>query len=194
VKIKLNSPVVLTFALLAVCVRIIGSLFPDINIHYFSSGAFRISSPLSYFQLFSYVLGHASWAHLVGNMMLFLLIGPILEEKYGSGKFLALLAVTALLTSAVHLLFFSSSLIGASGLVFMCILLASVTNIQDGEIPLTFIIVAVLYLGGEVLQGMQKDNIAQFAHVLGGLLGGAFGFFLVAPKKGGILPKGEGTN
>ena len=40
-----------------------------------------LADPLTWLRLFTHVLGHASWEHYAGNMMLFLLIGPMLEER-----------------------------------------------------------------------------------------------------------------
>ena len=56
------------------------------------------------------------------------------------------------------------------------ILLASFTNFKRGEIPLTFILILVLYLGQEVMNFFRSDNISQFAHIAGGFCGSLFGF------------------
>lgn len=138
---------------------------------------FRLTSPIFYFQLFSHVLGHRDWGHLAGNFSLILLLGPILEEKYGSGNLIKMMLITALVTGLLNAALFNTGLIGASGLVFMMILLASFTNHKEGEIPLTFILVLVLFLAKEVVQAFSKDDISQFAHILGGIIGSLFGFF-----------------
>jgi membrane associated rhomboid family serine protease len=88
-----------------------------------------------------------------------------------------MIAVTALVTGALNALFFPSFLLGASGVVFMMILLASFTNFNKGEIPLTFILVLILYIGREVLNSFRSDNISEFAHIVGGFCGSLFGFF-----------------
>ena len=43
---------------------------------------------------------------------------------------------------------------------------------------MTFILVVILFLGKEVIEALGDDNISQFAHIIGGILGGVFGFFL----------------
>jgi hypothetical protein len=58
----------------------------------------------------------------------------------------------------------------------MMILLASTANIRSGEIPLTFIFVAVIYLGAEIIKSFEKDNVSQLGHILGGVTGAVFGF------------------
>ena len=143
----------------------------------FFRGSFRC-----WVTLFTHVLGHANWPHLVSNFSFILLIGPILEEIYGSLSLFIMIVITALVTGVLNVLFFSSGLLGASGVVFMMILLASFTNFNRGEIPLTFILVLILYLGRELFSSFGNalgtdSNISQFAHIVGGFIGSLFGFF-----------------
>jgi membrane associated rhomboid family serine protease len=58
----------------------------------------------------------------------------------------------------------------------MMILLASFVNHKDGELPLTFVLVLVLFLSKEVVQAFSRDDVSQFAHIMGGLCGSLFGF------------------
>jgi uncharacterized membrane protein YdcZ (DUF606 family) len=88
-------------------------------------------------------------------------------------------AITALVTGLFNVFFFSTGLLGASGIVFMMILLASFTNFKRGEIPLTFILVLALYLGRELANSFTRNNISEFAHMVGGFCGSLFGFFRV---------------
>jgi membrane associated rhomboid family serine protease len=97
---------------------------------------------------------------------------------YGSRLLLGLSVVTALLTGLIMILFFSGSLLGASGIVFALIILSSFANARSGTIPLTFILICLIFLGGEVIRAVAQDNIAQFAHIAGGILGGIAGFFM----------------
>jgi membrane associated rhomboid family serine protease len=128
-------------------------------------------------------MGHADWNHLVSNFSLILLIGPILEAKYGSQDLFLMIVLTALITGVLNTLLFSSYLLGASGVVFMMILLASFTNFGEGEVPLTFILILILYLGREVFNSFRQDNISEFAHIAGGLCGSLFGFFSPGKNK-----------
>lgn len=140
------------------------------------------SDPLDYFRLFSHALGHANWEHLFSNLSLLLILGPILEEKY-STKSLALMSfITALITGILNVSFMRTGLYGASGIVFMMILLASFANVKARTIPLTFILVVILFLGKEVINSFEANNVSQFAHILGGILGSIFGFYTGSRK------------
>ena len=85
--------------------------------------------------------------------------------------------VTALITGILNNLLFSTGLLGASGLAFMFIVLSSFANAKAGTIPLTFILVALIYVGNEFFQAFQENNISEFAHILGGVCGSIFGYY-----------------
>ena len=100
-----------------------------------------------------------------------------------------MIVITALITSLANALFFNNALIGASGIVFMLILLGSFSNFRRGDIPLTFILVAAFFLGKEIIAAFGDDHISQFAHIVGGLVGAGFGFLLVGRR--GKKAKGD---
>lgn len=136
-------------------------------------------NPLTYFRLFSHAMGHAGWGHMMGNFGYILLLGPILEEKYGSRTLFGMMFFTALITGILNAFLFPNPLLGASGIVFMLITLISYTNAQKGTIPLSFILAAVSYLGMEVYAAMfVKDNISHFGHLVGGVVGSIFAFVI----------------
>ncbi len=189
-RIQYNSPVILTFALISTIVLLLDQYLGFSLMTFFTVyPVFEPWDPIWYLRLFSHALGHGSWEHLVSNFAIILLIGPILEEKYGSRDMLFMILLTAFLTGVLQIIFFDTALLGASGIVFMMILLGSFTNSQTGYVPLTFILVVILYLGREIFNSMGSDNVSQFAHIIGGVCGGIFGFVLnrsgrtEAPKK-----------
>jgi membrane associated rhomboid family serine protease len=180
-RIKYNAPTVLSFALLSALVLLLSrTLAPGLAENWFmvpGRGGFSAGSLKSWVSVLTHAMGHANWSHLISNFSVILLVGPMLEENYGSLSLLVMIAITALVTGALNVIFFRSSLMGASGVVFMMILLASFTNFSHGEIPLTFILVLILYLGGQLFESFRTDNISQFAHIVGGFCGSLFGFF-----------------
>jgi membrane associated rhomboid family serine protease len=181
-KLKFNSPVVLGFSLVCVVVFALDKLLGGSLMPYFTLGHVDLGHPLSVLTLFTHVIGHASLEHLIGNLTFILLLGPIIEEKYGDGRTLFMMLITAFATGVLNMLFFQSGLLGASGIVFMFILLVSFTNSKSGEIPVTFILIAILFIGKEVIQSLSSDQVSQFAHIMGGICGSIFGF-ISRPKK-----------
>lgn len=180
-RITFNAPVVLGFVALCVAERVLsvttgGASTSAFFMTYHSS----LSDPMTYVRFITHVFGHSSWDHLISNMSYILLLGPLLEEKYGSATLLEIMVLTALSCSLVNYVFFwDRALCGASGICFAFILLSSVTSLSEGEIPLTFILVAALFLGQQVIAGFfVRDNVSNLSHVIGGLVGAIAGFGL----------------
>lgn len=180
-KITFNTLVILSFV--AVC-------FAALVLNYMTKGWSNqlvfmtyhssLTEPMTYVRFFTHVFGHADWEHFIGNMSYILLLGPMLEEKYGSGKILQIIGITALVTGLINYLFFwNVALCGASGVCFAFILLSSFTSFREGEIPLTVILVAAIYLGQQIYEGIAvRDQISNMAHIFGGIVGGITGFSL----------------
>ena len=178
-RISINSPVILGFT--AVCFIalvlsfITGGASNDLVFSVYRSS---LLSPLTYVRFIGHVFGHGGWEHFIGNIMLILIIGPLLEEKYGGSEIVVVILSTAVVTGVINFIFFPGvQLLGASGVVFAFILLSSFTGLQNGKIPLTFILVAVFYIGQEVISGIFiQDNVANLTHIIGGVVGSGFGF------------------
>ena len=189
-KITYNAPVTLSFALICSLVLLLDLLAGSALTEAFFSvgGTMNLANPVDYLRLFTHVIGHANWTHLLSNFAFILLLGPILEEKYGSRSLLLMMVITALVTGILNVLLFSTGLLGASGIVFMMILLGSFTNFRKGEIPLTFILVVLLYVTREVITAFQADSVSQFAHIAGGLCGSLFGFLRPQPQSDSEAP------
>ena len=180
-KITFNAPVVLSLAAIS---------FVATLLNYVTGGASGrvlfmtyhspLSFPMTWIRAFTHIFGHADWTHLIGNMSYLLLLGPMLEEKYSSQTLAGVIAVTAVVTSVVNYIFFPGiALCGASGVVFAFILLSSFTEFREGEIPVTFILVAVFFIGQQVYDGITvRDNISNMAHIVGGIIGGLLGYGL----------------
>jgi len=182
--IDLNAPVILWLTIIALALLIIDMVTPLDMIMLFGARRTSLIDPMQYIRLFTHVLVHSGISHYVGNFMMILAIGPMVEEKYGSSRLLLITAITALITGLIKVLFFPGTvLVGASGIVFMLILMASFVNIRQGRLPITVLLVAVLYIGNEVLLGLfTVDNISRISHIIGGLCGAVFGIVVHAKK------------
>lgn len=182
-RVSYNSPVILTFSLACVVVYLINVVSGGSTVPFFSLKPFFDFGDVSHYTGFVlYTTGHANIEHLVGNLTFLLLLGPILEEKYKAGGILLMMLITTVVTALLHLLLFNAILLGASGIVFMFIVLISFVNVKEGTIPLTFIIVLLLFVSKEIWMSFRDDNISQFAHIIGGLCGAIFGFTIKPGK------------
>lgn len=178
-KITFNAPIVIGFVAICLVAMILnfitrGGANKLVFVTYHSS----LRSPMTYVRFFTHVFGHVDWEHFIGNMCYILLLGPMLEEKYTSRVIVEVIAVTAVVTGLInYLIFVNVALCGASGVVFAFILMSSFTSFKEGEIPLTFILVAVFFIGQQIIQGIfVSDNVSNMAHIVGGVLGGLLGY------------------
>lgn len=188
IKLQFNAPLILLFVLASLAVLIadyctggapVGAL-GDSTLRFFSIYRSSWTDFGTYIRLFGHVLGHADWNHYISNIMLLLVVGPPLEEKYGSWTLLWAMCVTAVVSGLVFIFWNGSGiLLGASGIVFMCIMLSSLAGMRDGAIPITLILVAILYLGGELWAALTgDDSVSQLTHIVGGLCGTFLGFMM----------------
>lgn len=175
-KITFRSPVTLTFTILATALYFLLETSGTIPRIFQLHGDFQVTNWQWYVSLMGYTLGHASITHLIGNFSIILLLGPLLEKRYGAQQLLLMMGITAASTALVHIIFWDEHLIGASGIVFMMIVLSSLIDIQGREIPFTSLLIIALFVGQEVIHSFQNDQISQFAHIFGGVLGLIFGF------------------
>ncbi len=185
-KLQYNAPVILTFVIISGIALLLGDLTNGTTTtKLFSVYRSSLEDPYTYVRIFTHVLGHSSVSHYTSNMMMILIIGPIVEERYGNKHLMVLISITALVTGVVHCIFSSGTiLLGSSGIVFMLIFLASLSGMKRNKIPLTLILLIIIYFGKEIYSGIVlSDNISQMTHMVGGGCGIFLGLFLRTQKR-----------
>ncbi|MBF0277304.1 MAG: rhomboid family intramembrane serine protease [SAR324 cluster bacterium] len=191
-RIRFDSPVTILFSILLLFVFVIthqefspefiASIPPQLlpflqEDFYLVKPWIDYRNPLDYLTVFTHILGHADWPHLFGNLSLLLLLGGKVEEKYKSVNLIKWIFVTACVTGLLNVLLLPTTLRGASGIVFMLIILFSMTEMRKGVLPITTIFVFLLYLGQEVYFGINTTgNVSRFCHITGGVMGAYFGY------------------
>lgn len=188
-KLTWNSPVILTFAVICLVATALNYITGGkSNELLFMTYHSSLKSLMTYVRFFTHVFGHAGWEHFIGNMSYILLLGPLLEEKYKSRTLIEVISIAALITGLINYIFFPNvALCGASGVVFAFMLLSSFTSFKEGEIPLTFVLVAVFFIGQQIIQGITlDDNVSNMAHIVGGIVGAVCGYVLNKTSKDNI--------
>lgn len=179
--LQYNSILILSYffiSLLAYILNLISS--GKTNNLLFSTYRSSPLNPLTYIRLFTHVIGHESWRHFSSNFLYILLIGPMIEEKYGTINLLIMILITAGITGIINSLLGRKVLLGASGIVFMLIILSSFVNIEAGKIPITLILIFIFYIVNEIIDGLfKKDKVSHLGHLIGAICGFIFGFYLM---------------
>lgn len=179
IRLSFNVPVTLCFIALCFIATLLGVVSGgSLSTMFFTAYRLQVLNPLSWLRCVTSTMGHAGWEHFFNNMLYIILLGPILEEKYGSKVMILSIVLSGLATTlAITILASNTGVIGASGVVFAWILMSSFTSFREGTIPVTFVLVFVFYIGQEVLNGVvARDNISQMGHIVGGLVGSSIGF------------------
>lgn len=139
------------------------------------------------YRLLSVTLVHAGFVHLFFNMYALYLLGPIVENIWGSRLFAVFYVLTALAASTASILFSPGPAVGASGAVFglLGVLLAGtrahhpVLDRRARAIVPQLGMIALINLAFGFLAGGTIDNAAH----IGGLLAGMWLGVVVPPGK-----------
>ncbi len=178
-KFDYNAPVILTYFFICLIILLIDKLCKG----KFSATFFTtykndsLLNPLTYFKLISHSLGHTDWDHLYSNFIKILLIGPLIEEKYGSINLLIAMIITSLIIGIINKLFGKGGILGASGVAYMLILLSSFVNMENGKIPITLTLIILFFVVDEVIKlfRRKKDGVSHLGHITGAICGVVFG-------------------
>lgn len=175
-----NSLVIISYFLICFLFFILNVISKDKVNSFFACRRGNIFNPLFYIRLIFSGLCHVDWNHFKNNFLIILLIGPMLEEKYGSLNLFYMLLSTSLASGIFHLIFYKSSTVGASDNVFMMVVLCSIVNITAGKIPITLILIVLFYVIDEVLGifKKKKDGISHDSHIIGAICGFVFGYLI----------------
>ena len=177
--IQYNSVLILSYFFISLIALIINTITSgETNKLLFSSYRSSPLNPLTYIRLFTHAIGHTSWHHFYSNFLTMLLIGPMIEEKYGTINLLIMMLITAGITGIINTIISNKAILGASGNVFMLIVLSSMVNLEAGKIPLTLILIFFFYITNEIIEGLfKKDNVSHMGHLIGAICGIIFGFY-----------------
>ena len=175
-----NSIVILSYFFISLFVLVLNKITNGKSNNYlFSSSRGSIFNPLTYLRMFTHVLGHENWNHFRNNFLYILLIGPMIEEKYGSINLLIMILITAFVTGLINCIIDKKRILGASGIDFMLILLSSLVNLQTGKIPITLVLICLFYVVSEIMDGLfKKGNVSHLSHILGAITGFIYGFYI----------------
>ena len=102
-KITFNAPVILGFVIICFVVMVVDEITNGVSTRlFFMTYHSSLTSFMTYVRMLTHVLGHMGWEHFIGNMSYILLLGPMLEEKYGSICILKVIVVVAAITGIIN--------------------------------------------------------------------------------------------
>ena len=189
-KFEYDSPVMLTFAFLTLIIFILDTfafkgklkdtwLFTPTA----AGGAFPFSFSdfPSILRLFIHVFGYDEASVLICNLIFILLLGPAMEERYGSVIIGIMIFVSALFSGVLNACFCQNAVCGAEPVVFMLILLWTMMQLSRSKISASAIAVIALFVTMLVFRKNPNGLVGLIVTIAGGLCGSLFAF-LTSPK------------
>jgi len=103
---------------------------------------------------------------------------------FGSQNLVVVILAVALASAFAHIAVggVHTHQLGASGVVFAFILLNSLVSAKYGKIPISFLLVATLWIGDEAIKFFSESQISHHAHIAGGVVGAMAGFYFHKQK------------
>ena len=178
IEFQYNSQVIITYFLISLTACFLNYLsHGKSNKLLFTSYRSSPLNPLTYLRLFTHSIGHNNWDHFVSNFLIILLIGPMIEEKFGSLNLLIMLITTSLIVALVNILIHNY----ISSNAFMLIVLSSFANITQKKIPITLVLICLFYILTEIKKSIFDRNkkIYYSGHILGAVCGIVFGLITI---------------
>ena len=176
---QINSKVILGYFFVSLLMLLLKTITNKKSNKWFSSGRGSIFNIMTYISIITHIFCHNNYTHFRNNFLYILLIGPMIEEKYGSINLIKMIIITSIITALVNIIISKKNIMGASGIVYMLILLSSLVNIETGKIPITLVLIFFFYIVTEIKDGLfKRDNISHLSHIVGAIAGFIFGYYI----------------
>jgi hypothetical protein len=130
--------------------------------------------------LITYMFVHADFNHLFWNMLFLFFFGMELERRVGENKFLQIYILSGIVAALGQMMISTGSMVGASGALFgvmgcLAIIAPEIRILLFFVIPMSIRGAVVLFALIDFLTLGSADNIAHMAHIVGLLVGLAYG-------------------
>jgi membrane associated rhomboid family serine protease len=138
--------------------------------------------------LITHMFVHADFNHLFWNMLFLFFFGMELERRVGEKKFLQIYILSGIVAALGQMMISGGSMVGASGALFgvmgcLAIIAPEIRILLFFVIPVSIRGAVVLFALIDFLTLGSADNIAHMAHIVGLLVGLAYGQTMMrAPK------------
>ena len=135
------------------------------------------------YQLITHMLLHQNLAHIVSNLLLFIIVAPVVENYLNSDiKFLQIYLYSGMIGGIAQMITSNGISIGASGAIYgilgACVFMNPKYYIKIFRIRISILIISILMIIPELISCIDQtnDGVGHFAHI-GGLMTGIIFYF-----------------
>jgi len=187
-RIPSGLPVTYSGLILLICIVVffISIIFPSFAYNYLALNPdYVLQRPWT---LITYMFVHADFNHIFWNMIVFFFFGMELERRVGEKKFLQIYILSGIVAALGQMIISSGSMVGASGALYgvmgcLAIIAPEIRVLLFFVIPVSIRGAVVLYALIDFLTIGSADNIAHMAHIVGLLVGLAYGQAMMRTSK-----------
>jgi uncharacterized protein len=178
--IPFGLPVTYSGLILLICIVVffISIIFPAFVFNYLALNPdYVMQRPWT---LITYMFVHADFNHIFWNMLFLFFFGMELERRVGENKFLQIYILSGIVAALGQMMISGGSMVGASGALFgvmgcLAIIAPEIRILLFFVIPMSIRGAVVLFALIDFLTLGSADNIAHMAHIVGLLVGLAYG-------------------
>jgi membrane associated rhomboid family serine protease len=209
-KIMFDAPVTIVFVLLTIAVYFVNIMMKESLIPMMFTcrslkaadpeAAFNLKNALDYARLILHVFAYTDFPTLLINAVILLLLGSILEERYGSLMLFIMIFIAALVSGVLAVCSPQVPFTGTDSIIFMMIFLLSLTALAKHTVQVSWLLAFIAFTaykaygftttGTKNLSAIIQDNLGLLISLAAGICGSLAGF-LIAPKKSRKSPKAD---
>ncbi len=167
--LKIRSSIVLQLLAINIVVFILQQIIPGLTSTFMVAGLDSLARPWT---LFTAMFLHGSFVHLLFNMYVLFMFGPLVEQALGRTRFLYLYFASGLLASLAAVFFYDAA-VGASG-ALMGVIGAVIVFFPHLKVLFFFVIPMSMRTAGIIFAAIDlfgtfnpSSTIAHWAHLAG---------------------------
>lgn len=188
---KPNSPVILVIIFLSLCICVVQNLVDSDSLKNLFSApgmqgspvAFNFKNPLDYLRIFVHILGCSGFQTLAINILFLLILGPSIEDRFGSPFIAIMILICSIVTSVVNVCFFSTVTQGLGSIVWALFLLTAFPAENRKVLPFAALMAVIILIAKDVSSIFVFKNYSVIPQFIGGVSGSLISFAASAPKR-----------
>lgn len=145
--------------------------------------AFSFKGAASYFRILCYSFSAVSWEVLITNILFVYLLGPAMEEKYGSVILAIMMLVAAVFSGVLNSCFCKAGIQGCASIIYLLVFISFFTSFTNRKLSINFVLILALFIAREFLIKNPNGIAGVGVNFAGGICGSLLAFLAIPRRK-----------